>query len=66
MSVSGGNAANPFFALSEFGVDVMCFYPLHEGGITDDDDNNELTVITSYKNGCVDVLETPPHPQAEV
>ncbi|KAG0633457.1 tRNA synthetases class I (M)-domain-containing protein [Tuber brumale] len=55
-----GNAANPFFALSEFGVDVMRFYLLHEGGITDDDNYGELTVIASYKKDSIDGLGSLP------
>ena len=56
MSKSDGNAANPFFGLPKFAENVMRFYLLHEAGITDDGNNDELTVITGLKKGYTDGL----------
>jgi len=56
MGKSDGNVANPFFALSKFGVDAMRFYFPQKEYITDGGDDDVRTVITNYKKGCVDGL----------
>ena len=49
MSKSKGNAVNPFDAMERFGVDVVRFYLLHEGGIADDADYNNIAIVDKYK-----------------
>ena len=49
MAKSTGNVVSPFFALDRFGVDVMRWYLIHEGGIADDADYDNLFIIQKYK-----------------
>ena len=51
MSKSTGNVVNPFFALDRFGVDVMRFYMAHDGGLANDADYSNHTIIERYKKG---------------
>ncbi|KAK3075705.1 methionyl-tRNA synthetase [Teratosphaeriaceae sp. CCFEE 6253] len=49
MAKSTGNVVNPFWALDRFGVDVMRWYLVHEGGIEDDADYDNRFIIEKYK-----------------
>ncbi|EMC91395.1 hypothetical protein BAUCODRAFT_28505 [Baudoinia panamericana UAMH 10762] len=49
MAKSTGNVVNPFFALDRFGIDIMRWYLVHEGGITDDADYDNRYIIEKYK-----------------
>jgi methionyl-tRNA synthetase len=49
MAKSTGNVVNPFWALDRFGVDVMRWYLVHEGGIMDDADYDNRFIIEKYK-----------------
>ena len=49
MAKSTGNVVNPFFALERFGIDTMRFFLIHDGGITDDADYDNIFVIEKYK-----------------
>lgn len=50
MSKSRGNVVNPFFALDRFGVDIMRFYLALEGGIKNDTDYGNHTIISRHKS----------------
>ncbi|KXL48590.1 hypothetical protein M433DRAFT_56688 [Acidomyces richmondensis BFW] len=56
MAKSTGNAVNPFFALERFGIDVMRWYLVQDGGITDDADYDNSFIIKKYKKGLQDGL----------
>lgn len=49
MSKSTGNVVNPFFALDRFGVDVMRFYLVHDGGIADDAGYTNDNILERYR-----------------
>jgi methionyl-tRNA synthetase len=49
MSKSTGNVVSPFFALERFGLDVMRWYLIHDGGITDDADYDNLLIVNKYR-----------------
>ncbi|KAG9244960.1 methionyl-tRNA synthetase-like protein [Calycina marina] len=49
MSKSIGNVVNPFFAMDRFGVDVMRFYLVLDGGIGNDSDYGNHLIVTQYK-----------------
>lgn len=51
MAKSTGNVVNPFFALERFGLDAVRWYLIHEGGINDDADYDNIWVIAKYKKG---------------
>ena len=51
MAKSTGNVVNPFFALERFGIDPLRWYLIHEGGISDDADYDNIFVIERYKKG---------------
>lgn len=51
MAKSTGNVVNPFFALERFGTDVMRWYLVQEGGITDDADYDNRFIIDKYRKG---------------
>ena len=51
MAKSTGNVVNPFFALERFGTDVMRYYLVHDGGITDDADYDNSFIAEKYKKG---------------
>lgn len=51
MAKSTGNVVNPFFALERFGTDVMRWYLVQEGGISDDADYDNRFIIEKYKKG---------------
>ncbi|KAI5205251.1 hypothetical protein AUEXF2481DRAFT_8995 [Aureobasidium subglaciale EXF-2481] len=51
MAKSTGNVVNPFFALDRFGTDTMRYYMIHDGGIDDDTDYDNLYIIERYKKG---------------
>jgi methionyl-tRNA synthetase len=50
MAKSTGNVVNPFYALDRFGVDVMRFYLIHDGGMVDDADYSNAHIISRYKH----------------
>ncbi|KAK5693659.1 methionyl-tRNA synthetase [Elasticomyces elasticus] len=49
MAKSTGNVVNPFWALDRFGLDVMRWYLVHEGGIADDADYDNRFIVEKYK-----------------
>ena len=49
MSKSSRNGVNPFFAMERFGLDVMRWYLIHEGGIVDDADYDNSYIYEKYK-----------------
>ena len=49
MSKSVGNVVNPLTALNRWGLDTMRFYLLSEGGIADDADYSNDTLVVKYK-----------------
>ncbi len=49
MSKSVGNVVNPLTALNRWGLDTMRFYLLSEGGISDDADYSNDTLVVKYK-----------------
>ena len=51
MAKSTGNVVNPFFALERFGTDVMRYYLVHDGGIVDDADYDNVFISDKYKKG---------------
>ena len=51
MSKSEGNVVNPFFAIDRFGVDVVRFYLIHDGGITDDSSYENAYIHKRYTTG---------------
>ncbi len=48
MSKTIGNVVDPFFALDRFGTDPMRYYMAHDGGIRDDSDYGNTTIIARY------------------
>ncbi|TGO34732.1 hypothetical protein BHYA_0184g00130 [Botrytis hyacinthi] len=51
MSKSIGNVVNPLFAMDRFGVDVMRYYLIHDGGIKEDSDYGNEYIVERYKKG---------------
>ncbi|KAF7911232.1 uncharacterized protein EAF01_002739 [Botrytis porri] len=51
MSKSIGNVVNPLFAMDRFGVDVMRYYLIHDGGIKEDSDYGNEYIVEKYKKG---------------
>ena len=51
MAKSTGNVVNPFFALDRFGTDTMRYYMIHDGGIDNDADYDNIYIIERYKKG---------------
>ncbi|KAK4500435.1 hypothetical protein PRZ48_008624 [Zasmidium cellare] len=49
MAKSTGNVVNPFFALERFGIDVMRWFLIHDGGIEQDADYDNTYIISRYK-----------------
>lgn len=49
MSKSLGNVVNPIYAINRWGVDTARFYLLSEGGIADDADYSNNTLVVKYK-----------------
>ncbi|KAL7266421.1 methionyl-tRNA synthetase, partial [Rhizina undulata] len=49
MSKSVGNVVNPFFAIDRYGVDTMRFYLAHDGGIIDDGDYSNESIVERYR-----------------
>ncbi|KAL2263598.1 hypothetical protein VTK26DRAFT_6065 [Humicola hyalothermophila] len=49
MSKSLGNVVNPLYAINRWGIDTVRFYLLFEGGIVDDADYNNKTLVVKYK-----------------
>jgi methionyl-tRNA synthetase len=49
MSKSLGNVVNPFFAMDRFGVDVIRYYMIRDGGIVDDAAYENSFIIGRYK-----------------
>lgn len=49
MSKSLGNVVNPFYAIDRWGVDLVRFYMVHDGGIADDADYNNAIIVERYK-----------------
>jgi methionyl-tRNA synthetase len=50
MSKSVGNVVNPFFAIDRFGVDLMRWYLVHDGGIEDDSDYGNELIVSRFKH----------------
>ncbi|KAI1338985.1 tRNA synthetases class I (M)-domain-containing protein [Xylariaceae sp. FL0016] len=51
MSKSIGNVVNPFFALDRWGVDVLRYFLLYNGHVTNDTDYNNSLIVERYKKG---------------
>ncbi|KAI9648132.1 methionyl-tRNA synthetase [Ciborinia camelliae] len=51
MSKSVGNVVNPFFAIDRFGVDVMRYYLIHDGGIKEDSGYGNEYIAERYRKG---------------
>ncbi|KAF7863913.1 hypothetical protein EAF04_006878 [Stromatinia cepivora] len=51
MSKSIGNVVNPFFAMDRFGVDVMRYYLIHDGGIKEDSGYGNEYIVERYRKG---------------
>lgn len=49
MSKSLGNVVNPFHAMERWGVDVMRFFMVHDGGIDKDADYDNSIIVERYK-----------------
>lgn len=49
MSKSRGNVVNPFYAVDRWGVDVMRFFMVHDGGIEDDANYENRIIVERYK-----------------
>lgn len=49
MAKSTGNVVNPFWALDRFGIDIMRWYLVHDGGIADDADYDNHFIVEKYK-----------------
>ncbi|KAK0720061.1 tRNA synthetases class I (M)-domain-containing protein [Lasiosphaeris hirsuta] len=49
MSKSVGNVVNPFFAIEQWGADMMRFYMIHDGGISNDADYNNVMIAERYR-----------------
>lgn len=49
MSKSAGNVVNPFYAIDRWGVDLVRFYMVHDGGLVDDADYNNAIIVERYK-----------------
>lgn len=50
MSKTEGNVVNPFYAMDRYGVDVIRFYMVHDGGIVDDGDYSNEGIMVRYRN----------------
>lgn len=49
MSKSLGNVVDPFYAVDRWGVDVMRFFMIHDGGIENDSDYDNAIIVERYK-----------------
>lgn len=49
MSKSLGNVVNPFHAVDRWGVDVMRFFMVYDGGIENDADYDNAIIVERYK-----------------
>lgn len=49
MSKSLGNVVNPFHAMDRWGVDVMRFFMVYDGGIENDADYDNAIIVERYK-----------------
>lgn len=49
MSKSLGNVVDPFHAMQRWGVDVMRFFMIHDGGIEKDADYDNSMIVERYK-----------------
>lgn len=49
MSKSRGNVVNPFYAMDRWGVDVMRFFMVYDGGIEDDANYENRIIVERYK-----------------
>ncbi|PSR90790.1 tRNA synthetases class I (M)-domain-containing protein [Coniella lustricola] len=49
MSKSQGNVINPFHAIDRWGVDVMRFFMVHDGGLNHDADYDNLVIAERYR-----------------
>lgn len=49
MSKSLGNVVNPFHAIDRWGVDVMRFFMVYDGGIENDSDYDNAIIVERYK-----------------
>lgn len=51
MSKSSGNGVNPFYAISRYGLDVVRYFMIHDGGIVDDASYDNAFIVDKYKKG---------------
>lgn len=56
MSKSEGNGVNPFFQLDRFGVDVIRFFLMHDGGIDFDPEYNNFIIVERYNDALRSVV----------
>ncbi|KAK5082804.1 methionyl-tRNA synthetase [Lithohypha guttulata] len=56
MSKSLGNGVNPFLAIERFGLDAIRYFMIHDGGIVDDADYDNMFIVEKYKKGLQDGL----------
>ncbi|KAF1815874.1 methionyl-tRNA synthetase-like protein [Eremomyces bilateralis CBS 781.70] len=56
MSKSEGNGVNPFFQIDRFGVDVVRFFLMHDGGIDFDPEYNNFIIIERYNDALKSVI----------
>lgn len=49
MSKSRGNVVNPFYAIDRWGVDVMRFFMIYDGGIEDDANYENYIIVERYR-----------------
>lgn len=51
MSKSSGNGVNPFYAIDRYGLDIVRYFMLHDGGIVDDSAYDNSYLVDRYKKG---------------
>lgn len=51
MSKSSGNGVNPFAAIDRYGLDIIRYFLVHDGGIVDDADYDNSHIVDKYKKG---------------
>ncbi|KAF2405591.1 hypothetical protein EJ06DRAFT_526105 [Trichodelitschia bisporula] len=56
MAKSTGNVVNPFLALDRFGTDVMRYYLMHDGRLSDDSDYSNHAIGERYRIGLQQAL----------
>lgn len=51
MSKSSGNGVDPFSAINRYGLDVVRYFMVHDGGIVDDASYDNTFIVERYKKG---------------